>query len=145
MTNDCKFPKLLQIGLAVKMGFVVVMIDGRGSYNRGLKFESHLKWKMGTVELQDQIEGLQFLAEKYGVIDTNRIGVNGWSYGGYMSLIAFAQRGDIFKVCISGAPVTSWELYDTGYTEKYMSTPQNNPEGYAKGSVLTYIDQFPNL
>jgi len=99
---------------------------------------------MGTIELQDQIEGLQYLSRKYGVIDEQRIGVNGWSYGGYMSLLAFAQRSDIFKVCISGAPVTNWELYDTGYTEKYMSTPQENPEGYQRGSVLNYIEQFPN-
>ncbi|KAI8847282.1 Alpha/Beta hydrolase protein [Chytridium lagenaria] len=72
-----------------------------------------------------------------------RIAITGWSYGGYLSLMALAQYPDIFKVAISGAPVTSWELYDAAYTEKYMGLPEENPEGYRLGSVLNYIDRFP--
>jgi len=120
----------------------VVVIDGVGSTARGLNFEGHLKNRMGTVELRDQIEGLSLLIEK-GIVDPDRICITGWSYGGYMSLMAIGQRPDFFKMCIAGAPVTLWEAYDTGYTERYMGTPQTNPSGYKMGSVLTYASNFP--
>ncbi|KYR00983.1 dipeptidylpeptidase 8 [Tieghemostelium lacteum] len=126
-------------------GFVVVVIDNMGSDNRGVDFESKLKWKMGTVELNDYVEGLEYLiSQKLVNIDRNRIAISGWSYGGYLALHAIGQRPDFFKIAISGAPVSLWEAYNTGYTERYMSTPQLNPEGYKKANSLTYIQNFPN-
>ena len=126
------------------MGYAVVMIDGRGSYNRGLAFESHLKHRMGTVELEDQIKGLEYVASAYPHIDTTRVAINGWSYGGYVSLMGVAQHGDIFKVCIAGAPVTTWSLYDTAYTERYMGSLTEQADAYSRGSVMSYVDQFPD-
>lgn len=79
-----------------------------------------------------------------GFIDLNRVAIHGWSYGGYLSLMGLVQYPDLFKVAIAGAPVTSWELYDTGYTERYMDVPENNPQGYVSGSVLSYVHKFPN-
>jgi pimeloyl-ACP methyl ester carboxylesterase len=119
------------------------MIDGVGSWRRGLKFEGYLRKKMGQIEVQEQVEGLSFLV-KQGFVDTERIAVTGWSYGGYLSLLCLAQRPDFFKVAVSAAPVTKWESYDTGYTERYMGTPTDNPVGYEAGSVMHYIDGFPD-
>ena len=99
---------------------------------------------MGQLEIADQVEVLHWLAENTGYIDLKRVAVHGWSYGGYLSLMALAQRPDVFKLAIAGAPVTKWTLYDTGYTERYMDTPFNNPEGYEKGSVLSYVNCFPD-
>jgi dipeptidyl-peptidase 9 len=127
----------------VTAGFLVAIVDGRGSWNRGLGFESSILKKMGSVEVQDQVELVGHLV-KVGICDPSHVGIHGWSYGGYMSLMCLAQRPDIFRVCISGAPVTSWEFYDTGYTERYMKTPQSNPEGYKTSSVLNFLDNFPD-
>ena len=120
-------------------------MDCRGSTRRGLAFEGYLKDRMGTVEIADQVEGLQYLIKtgRYN-IDEKRVGIHGWSYGGYLSLMGLAQRPDIFKVAVSGAPVCQWEAYDTAYTERYMSTPNENPEGYNHGNVLHLVDQFPD-
>ncbi len=135
--------------LLASRGFIVVLQDGRGSFNRGLKFEGYLRCRMGQFELDDQIKGIESLIsgdnhQQFKLsIDRLRIGVFGWSYGGYMSLCAMAQYDEFFKVGVAGAPVTAWELYDTGYTERYMDTPDNNAEGYKMGSVLTYVSDFP--
>ncbi|EGC31989.1 hypothetical protein DICPUDRAFT_57365 [Dictyostelium purpureum] len=125
-------------------GFIQIMIDGAGSTNRGLEYEGQIKHKMGVSELQDQIEGIEYLINNNIVpIDRSRIAITGWSYGGYFSLMALSQRPDFFKIAISGAPVTFWEAYNTGYTERYMDTPENNKEGYHSGNVMTFIDGFP--
>lgn len=97
----------------------------------------------GTIELSDQVEVLQWLSEKLDFIDMERIAVNGWSYGGYLSIMALAKYPHVFKLAIAGAPVTSWSLYDTGYTERYMDLPQHNQHGYKTGSVLSYVSQLP--
>ncbi|CAG8547105.1 8887_t:CDS:10 [Funneliformis caledonium] len=144
VTNDYKYPRLLRLFLAIRLGFAVVLIDGRGSSDRGLAFESFLKGRMGTVEIEDQIAGLNYLATKNMGIDLERVAITGWSYGGYLSLMALAQYPHVFKLAIAGAPVTQWELYDTAYTERYMGLPSENPEGYRNGSVLTWADKFPD-
>ncbi len=130
--------------LLASEGYITVAFDSRGSRHRGVAFESHISRRLGQVEIADQVEALQWLSENTDFIDMSRIAVHGWSYGGYLSLMALAQRPDIFKCAIAGAPVTNWQLYDTGYTERYMDTPQNNPEGYRLGNVMTHIDSFPN-
>lgn len=133
----------LHLQMYAHLGYLCVIIDGCGSARRGLKFESYLKKRMGTFEVQEQVEGLSYLIKK-GFVDTERIAVTGWSYGGYLSLMCLAQRPDFFKLAISGAPVVRWEAYDTGYTERYMSTIEDNKEGYKKGSVLNYVNGFPS-
>ena len=90
------------------------------------------------------MKGIEYAVNKFNCIDSKRIAIFGWSYGGYMALMGLAQRPDIFKVAISGAPVTTWNLYDTAYTERYMGLPDENKEGYEKGSVLNYAKGFPN-
>ncbi len=99
---------------------------------------------MGTVEISDQVQGLQAASKRFGCVDMNRVAIFGWSYGGYMALMGLAQRPDVFKVAVSGAPVTSWELYDTAYTERYMGLPQVNAEGYGRGSVINMAGRFPD-
>uniref|UniRef100_UPI003754AF74 prolyl oligopeptidase family serine peptidase n=1 Tax=Salmonella sp. s51933 TaxID=3160127 RepID=UPI003754AF74 len=93
----------------------------RGSYHRGKEFESHLKNNLGRVEIDDQVEALLHLANTTDYVDQKRVAIHGWSYGGYLSLLGLIQRPEIFKVAIAGAPVTDWEAYDTGYTERYMN------------------------
>ncbi|MGF1462279.1 MAG: DPP IV N-terminal domain-containing protein [Maricaulaceae bacterium] len=116
-------------------GYVVFRIDNRGSWNRGLAFESVIHRNMGDAEVRDQLVGLNYL-KSLPYVDGDRIGVTGWSYGGYMTLkIAQAAGGDI-AAAVSGAPVTRWGLYDTHYTERYMGAPQDNVEGYERSSAL---------
>ena len=100
---------------------------------------SSLKHCMGTVEVDDQVAGVEYLV-KQGLCDRTRVGMYGWSYGGYMSAMCLARRPDIFRVGVSGAPVTHWDGYDTHYTERYMSTPQLNPEGYASLPIYQSIN-----
>lgn len=122
-------PRLLWQHLADR-GFVVFQIDNRGSSGRGHAFESPIYHRMGEVELADQLEGLDWLQEQQ-FVDKERCGIYGHSYGGYMALMAMFKAPLRFKAAVSGSPVVDWRYYDTGYTERYMSTPANNPEGYA--------------
>jgi len=122
-------------------GFVVLKVDNRGSARRGLAFEAPISRSMGQVEVRDQVEGVRWLGT-LGFADISRVGIYGWSYGGFMTLMALLTAPNIFKAGIAGAPVTFYEGYDTAYTEKYMGTPQENPEGYRLGSPLTHADQL---
>uniref|UniRef100_A0A914VL41 Dipeptidyl peptidase 9 n=1 Tax=Plectus sambesii TaxID=2011161 RepID=A0A914VL41_9BILA len=127
------------------LGYAVLMVDGRGSSNRGLEFEAALKCRMGTIEVDDQVEGLRAVAAQTGsLLDLSRVAIFGWSYGGYVSLLALAQRPDVYKVCVAGGPVSSWTLYDTGYTERYMGLPREQPIAYSAGSVLHQAYKFPS-
>ncbi|KAF9973304.1 dipeptidylpeptidase [Actinomortierella ambigua] len=146
VTNEYKLPKFLRVFLATRMGYAVVMFDGRGSNERGIEFEGRLRHRMGQVEIQDQVEGLQFLArpENGGIVDMDRVAITGWSYGGYLSLMALVQYPEVFKLAIAGAPVTKWELYNSAYTERYMGLLSENKEGYSKSNVLSWIDKFPD-
>jgi len=121
-------------------GYLVVKLDNRGSSRRGLPFEACIKHNMGDLEVRDQVEGVRWAVAK-GLADPGRVGIYGWSYGGYMSAMALARAADVFCIGISGAPVTSWDGYDTHYTERYMGTPAGNPEGYAQSSVMTHVDK----
>jgi len=124
-----------------QQGYLVLKLDNRGMAGRGLAFEAHLHRQMGTIEVDDQSAAVQQLADE-GLIDIERVGVYGWSYGGYMTVMSMLRRPDLFKVGVSGAPVSDWDGYDTGYTERYMGTPQNNAEGYREGSLLTHADKL---
>lgn len=104
----------LRMHMLAAQGYCVVCIDSRGSRHRGVEFESHLWRRMGSVELADQVEILTVLSADLGFIDMDRVAIHGWSYGGYLSLMGLIQYPSIFKLAIAGAPVTNWELYDTG-------------------------------
>ncbi len=110
-------------------GFVIWQMDNRGSAGRGHAFETPLFRRTGKVELDDQKEGIKYLTS-LGFVDPERIGINGWSYGGYMTLYSLLHAPEIFKAGIAGAAVTDWRNYDTIYTERYMGLPQENEEGY---------------
>ncbi|EAW77734.1 dipeptidyl-peptidase 8, isoform CRA_h [Homo sapiens] len=144
VNNRFKGVKYFRLNTLASLGYVVVVIDNRGSCHRGLKFEGAFKYKMGQIEIDDQVEGLQYLASRYDFIDLDRVGIHGWSYGGYLSLMALMQRSDIFRVAIAGAPVTLWIFYDTGYTERYMGHPDQNEQGYYLGSVAMQAEKFPS-
>jgi len=123
------------------LGFLVFKLDNRGSARRGLAFEGAIKHDMGNLEVQDQVDGVRWLATQ-GLADPARVGIYGWSYGGYMAAMALARAPETFRAAVAGAPVTSWDGYDTHYTERYMGTPASNPEGYASSSVLAHV---PNI
>ncbi|MGK2928236.1 MAG: DPP IV N-terminal domain-containing protein [Acidimicrobiales bacterium] len=124
-----------------QQGFCVAVIDNRGSTDRGVSFESHLRHGFGTVEVDDQVALVRSLVDD-GTTDPERVGIYGWSYGGYLSALCLARRPDVFQAACAGAPVTSWDGYDTHYTERYLGTPAGNPDGYARGSVMTHVDGF---
>jgi dipeptidyl-peptidase 4 len=120
-------------------GFCVAVVDGRGSTARGLAFEGTLRHRMGTVEVDDQVRLVKALVAD-GTADPERVGIYGWSYGGYLSALCLARRPDVFRAACAGAPVTSWDGYDTHYTERYMGTPASNPGGYREASVMTHLE-----
>lgn len=123
-------------------GFVVVAFDNRGTPGRGLNWEGAIYKKFGSVPLDDQVEALTFLGSRLTYLDLNRVGIYGWSFGGYMSALAVLKRPDVFKAAVAGAPVTDWEDYDTHYTERYLGLPKDNPEVYREASLLTYADKL---
>jgi dipeptidyl-peptidase 4 len=122
--------------LMASRGFLVWSMDNRGSWGRGHRFETPLAGQTGQVELADQLEGIAQL-KKLPFVDPARIGIWGWSYGGYLTLYAATHAGDTFKCAVAGAPVTDWKYYDTIYSERYMKTPKENPAGYEASAPLT--------
>jgi dipeptidyl-peptidase-4 len=120
-------------------GYLVVKIDNRGSARRGLAFEAAIRHDLGRVEVEDQQDGVAWLAAQ-GLADPARVGIYGWSYGGYLAAMALVRAPATFKLAVAGAPVTHWDGYDTHYTERYMGTPEGNPEGYAESSVMHHVD-----
>ena len=122
-----------------QQGYVVFSLDNRGTPRRGQAFLSALYGRQGTVEVEDQLNGVAWLRAQPWV-DPARIGVHGWSNGGYITLMLLARSRDAYACGVAGAPVTDWALYDTHYTERYMDHPAANPEGYAQARVMTHID-----
>ncbi|MBI5710271.1 MAG: DPP IV N-terminal domain-containing protein [Candidatus Eisenbacteria bacterium] len=117
-------------------GFVVVMLDGRGTPGRGRAWERALRGSFIAVPLADQVAGLRALGAKYPELDLERAGIFGWSYGGYATAMAVLRRPDVFKAGVAGAPVTDWHDYDTHYTERYIGLPDAHPGAYEESSVL---------
>merc|ERR1712045_936679 len=103
-----------------------------------------LRGRLGQVELTDQVEVPHWLSSVTGCLDLSRVAIHGWSYGGYLSLMGLVQYPTEFKLAIAGAPVTSWQLYDTGYTERYLDRPSSKPNGYKLGSILNFVGQLPD-
>ncbi|MGP3972947.1 prolyl oligopeptidase family serine peptidase [Streptomyces sp. 8N114] len=117
-------------------GFAVVTADGRGTPGHSPGWEKAVARRLASVTLDDQVEALRALAEDFP-LDLSRVGIRGWSYGGYLAALAVLRRPDVFHAAVAGAPVTDWRLYDTHYTERYCGTPQDDPEVYAESSLLT--------
>ncbi len=132
-----------------RQGYVVFRLDNRGMANRGRQFEDVIYRQMGIPEVRDLLVGVDWLKSQ-PYVDGDKVGIQGWSYGGYMTLMTILQAPEgTFAAAVAGAPVTDWGLYDTFYTERYMDTPQDNAEGYEKSSVFYHLDQLktelPNL
>lgn len=122
-------------------GYIIFTMDGRGSSNRGLKFEQAVFRNLGTTEMNDQLKGVAYL-KSLPYVDANKMGVHGWSFGGFMTTSFMLRHPDVFKVGVAGGPVIDWNMYEIMYGERYMDTPQENPEGYAAANLL---DKVQNL
>lgn len=118
-------------------GYAVVVIDNAGTPGKGSAWEREVKHDLTEVILQDQVNGLKAIFDKYpNDMDSNRVGINGWSFGGYLSALAVLDRPDVYHAAWAGAPVTDWRLYDTAYTERYLGNPNDNPEIYDQQSLI---------
>lgn len=118
--------------------YIVFTLDNRGSAHRGFKFESAIHRNLGDVEMSDQLKGIDYL-KSLNYVDSNRIAVNGWSYGGFMTTSLMLRHPGIFTTAVAGGPVIDWKYYEVMYGERYMDSPQENPEGYKKNRVANYI------
>jgi dipeptidyl-peptidase-4 len=136
LTNSFPFSGNLWYEYMAQHGYVVFTMDGRGSSNRGVKFEHATFKQLGTVEMEDQLKGVAFLKSR-SYIDSTRMGIHGWSFGGFMTTSFMLRKPGVFAVGVAGGPVMDWKMYEVMYTERYMDTPQENPEGYENASLLT--------
>ncbi len=127
--------------LLAEKGYIVASVDNRGTGARGKTFMQQTHRRLGLQETHDQIEAAKYLGS-LPYVDPSRIGIWGWSFGGYMTCMAMTLGADVFKTGVAVAPVTSWRYYDTIYTERYMDTPEHNPDGYRETSPITYADRL---
>jgi dipeptidyl-peptidase-4 len=135
LTADLRAQRMAQ------QGIVVIKCDNRGSYRRGLAFEGAIKHDMGHVEVLDQVAAVEYFT-RLGLVDPRRVGMFGWSYGGYMSAMSLCRAPSVFTCAVAGAPVTSWDGYDTHYTERYMGHPDVNVDGYRRSSVMEHVSHL---
>ncbi|UOQ55390.1 S9 family peptidase [Hymenobacter cellulosivorans] len=131
----------LWMQLMAQKGYVVFTLDSRGSGNRGSAFERATFRQLGTQEMADQLKGVEYL-KSLPHVDAARIGIHGWSFGGFMTTTMMTRSPGTFKVGVGGGPVIDWRLYEVMYTERYMDTPQENPEGYDQANLLNYVDKL---
>jgi len=122
-------------------GYIMFTVDNRGSYNRGRDFENSTFRNLGVEEMKDQLEGVKYL-KSLPFVDADRIGVHGWSYGGFMTSSMLTTYPDVFKVGVAGGTVVDWKYYEVMYGERYMDTPQDNPDGYKETSLLNKIQNL---
>lgn len=127
--------------LMAEKGYVIYTVDSRGTMFRGRDFEQTTFRQLGKVEMEDQLKGVDYL-KSLSFVDTNRIGIHGWSFGGFMTTSLMSKNNKIFKVGVAGGPVIDWSLYEIMYTERYMDTPDENPEGYANSNLLNNVEQL---
>jgi dipeptidyl-peptidase-4 len=121
--------------------YIVFTLDNRGSAHRGFAFESVIHRNLGDAEIEDQLTGIDYL-KSLNYVDESRIAVNGWSYGGFMTTSLMLRNPGVFTTAVAGGPVTDWKYYEVMYGERYMDTPQENPEGYKKAKVHNYISNL---
>jgi len=135
--NEWMGPNYAWFQLLAQKGYGIMCVDGRGTGGRGAQFKKSTQNNLGKLELEDVISAAKYLAT-LPQVDKNRIGIFGWSFGGYMASLAITVGADYFKMGIAVAPVISWRFYDTIYTERFLGLPQENPNGYDLNSPLTY-------
>jgi dipeptidyl-peptidase 4 len=141
VTNKWPVPIVLWQQYLAEHGFVCFTIDNRGSDNRGRDFENIIHRRIGEVEMQDQMTGINYL-KNLGFVDSSRIGLHGWSFGGFLTTSLMLNYPGIYKAAVAGGPVMDWRYYEVMYGERYMDTPQENPEGYEKTSCLNKTQQL---
>jgi dipeptidyl-peptidase-4 len=122
-------------------GYLVFTLDNRGSFGRGMNFEQPAFRELGTVQMHDQMKGVEYL-KSFPFVDQNRMGVHGWSFGGFMTITLMTRQPGVFKAGVAGGPVIDWGFYEVMYTERYMDTPQTNKNGYDQTNLLNYIDNI---
>jgi dipeptidyl-peptidase-4 len=127
--------------LLAQKGYIVVSVDNRGTGNRGEAFKKSTYKQLGKLETEDQMEAAAYLASQ-SYVDAARIGIQGWSYGGYMSSLCITKGADLFKMAIAVAPVTNWRFYDSIYTERFMQTPAENESGYDDNSPINHVGRL---
>lgn len=138
VTNSWLGGSNLWMQYMAQQGYIVFTMDNRGSYNRGLDFENATHRQLGTVEMEDQLKGVEYL-KSLPYVDANRLGVHGWSFGGFMTTSLMTRKPGTFKVGVAGGPVIDWKYYEIMYTERYMDSPEENKEGYDKNNLLNYV------
>lgn len=141
INNDFPKSENLWYDYLTQNGYIVFSMDGRGSSNRGLKFEQAVYKNLGETEMKDQLKGVEYL-KSLPYVDAEKMGVHGWSFGGFMTTSLMLKYPDVFKVGIAGGPVTDWNMYEIMYTERYMASPKDNPQGYKNANLL---DKVQNL
>lgn len=122
-------------------GYIVWTLDNHGSGGRGQAWEQKTFRQLGTVEMEDQMQGVKYLKSK-SYVDTNRLGIHGWSFGGFMTISMMTRHPGVFKVAVAGGPVIDWSYYEVMYTERYMDTPGQNPEGYKNNNLINHLDDL---
>lgn len=138
ITNRFPATGNLWYDVLAEKGYVVFTMDGRGSSNRGLKFEQAIHGNVATTEMNDQMKGVEFL-KSLPFVDAERMGIHGWSYGGFMTTSFMLRKPDVFKVGVAGGPVLDWTQYEIMYTERYMESPQDNPEGFKETNLINRV------
>jgi dipeptidyl-peptidase-4 len=125
-----------------EQGFAVVVVDGRGTPGLGPEFERAVHGDLAAPVLEDQVDALHAVAAEHPDLDLSRVGIRGWSFGGFLAAMAVLRRPEVFHAAVAGAPVTDWALYDTHYTERYLGLPDEDPQAYRRCSLL---DDAPTL
>lgn len=141
ITNEWYDGSSLWMNWMAEQGYLVFTLDNRGSKNRGFEFESGIHRQCGTIEMEDQITGVEYL-KSLPFVDSNRLAVHGWSYGGFMTTSLMLRNAGTFTTGVAGGPVTDWKYYETMYGERYMDKPSENPEGYKEASLLTHANKL---
>ena len=141
VTNSFGWTNYYWYQMLAQKGYIVACVDNRGTGGKGAEFKKMTYKELGKYETIDQINAAKYFG-KLNYIDANRIGIQGWSYGGYMSSLAITKGADVFSLAIAVAPVTNWRYYDNIYTERYMQTPQENASGYDENSPINHVDKL---
>jgi dipeptidyl-peptidase-4 len=139
--NQWEGSNYLWYQMLAQKGYIVVSVDNRGTQFRGEEFKKSTYKQLGKLETEDQIAAAKYMAA-LPYVDASRIGIQGWSYGGYMSSLCITKGADIFKMAIAVAPVTNWRYYDSIYTERFMQTPQENGSGYDDNSPINHVSRL---
>ncbi|HIF15581.1 MAG TPA: S9 family peptidase [Bacteroidetes bacterium] len=141
VTNKWLGSRMLWLRYMASQGYIIACVDNRGTPARGESFRKSTYMKLGELETKDQIEAAQYLGG-LSYVDKFRIGIWGWSFGGYMTALCLTKGAEIFKMGVSVAPVSNWRFYDTIYTERYLRTPQENPNGYDDNSPINFVKKL---